>query len=79
MRAQIYTLIGVSILFLLYGVIGGVVVTTAYADSRLLAFTLPFMAVGVFGLPLTTAMLKLSQRLERLEKLMPAAEPSKQT
>jgi hypothetical protein len=68
MRVQIYTLMAVSSLFLLYGVIGGVVVTTVYNDSRLLAFTLPFLAVGVLGLPLTTALAKLSQRIELLEK-----------
>jgi hypothetical protein len=79
MRVQIYTLIGVSMLFLLYGVIGGVVVTIVYGDSRLLAFTLPFMAVGVLGLPLTTAVFKLSQRIEQLEKLIPAAESSRET
>jgi hypothetical protein len=67
-RVQIYVLLAVSLLFLLYGVIGGLVVTFVVADSRLSVFTLPFTLVGLLGLQVASAISRLSERIERLER-----------
>jgi zinc transporter ZupT len=68
-RVRIYLLLAVSMLFLLYGVIGGLVAAFAVRDSHLSAFTLPFTLVGLLGLHLTSVISGLSERIERLERL----------
>src|SRR5262249_19525789 len=67
-RVQIYALLAMSMLFLLYGVIGGLVATFVLADSRLSAFTSPFTLVGLLGLLSASAISQLSERLERRER-----------
>jgi hypothetical protein len=67
-RVQFYLLLAVSLLFLLYGVIGGLVVAFVVHDSQLYAFTLPFTVVGLLGLHLTSVIARLSERIERLER-----------
>jgi hypothetical protein len=61
-------LLTVSMLFLLYGVIGGLVVTFVVDDNRLFVFTLPFTLVGLLGLQLTGVISRLAERVEHLER-----------
>jgi hypothetical protein len=67
-RVQIYLLLAVSVLFALYGVIGGLIVVAVVHDSLLYAFTLPFTLVGLIGLQLTSVISRLAERIERLER-----------
>jgi hypothetical protein len=67
-RVQIYILLAMSLLFALYGVVGGVVATFVVHDTQLTALTLPFTLVGLLGLHLTAVIARLSERIERLER-----------
>jgi hypothetical protein len=68
-RVQIYLLFAFSMLFLLFGAIGQLVVTVVIGDSGLSALTMAFVLVGTLGLHLTWVISGLSDRIKRLELL----------
>jgi hypothetical protein len=66
-RGQTYLLLAMSMLFLLYGVVGGLVEVFVLKNG-LSGFTVPFTLVGLLGLYLTSVISRLSERIERLER-----------
>jgi len=66
-RRQIYWLLAMSMLFLLYGV-GGGLVEVFVLNNGLSGSTVPFTLVGLLGLYLTSVISRLSERIERLER-----------